>query len=165
VRTRMVCLLPSTPTYTIPGKKLTTPMCRVTCSMGVAQSKHSQKKFIKKRDNHFVNWNTCRVVLWGAFCFTKCSPLYYVLQCTPQIQYKIWNRALHYRGHLPCSLLPLSCAKGLSSLFIKITGLGMGDFFSSTSSFAIRYYQNSSFESGVGRVLGGAGPHQHGLER
>jgi hypothetical protein len=68
-------------------------------------------------------------------------------------------------GHLPCSLLPLSCAKGLSRLFIKITGLGKGEFFSSTSSFAVRYYQKSSFESGVGRVLGGAGPHQHALEQ
>ncbi len=74
-----------------------------------------------------------------------------------------------YRGHLPCSLLPLWCVTRLSSLFIIKIELENWEKSSSTSSFTIcsSYYEMSSFasfESGVGRVLGGAGPPQYGIE-
>ncbi len=74
-----------------------------------------------------------------------------------------------YRGHLPCSLLPFWSVTRLSSLFIIKIELENGEKSSSTSSFTIccSYNEKSSFasfESGVGRVLGGAGPPQCGIE-
>jgi hypothetical protein len=55
--------------------------------------------------------------------------------------------------------------QGSLKLIYKNYWAWKGRIFLSTSSFAIRYYQKSSFESGVGRVLGGAGPQQHALEQ
>ncbi len=76
---------------------------------------------------------------------------------------------VNYRGHLHCSLLSFWCVTRLSSLFIIKIELENGEKSSSTSSFTIccLFYEKSSFasfESGVGRVLGGTGPPQYGIE-